>query len=99
MTAQPTVISRRPTQAPSGLPGVPSAPWASAAAACLKGLPLHRQDAPRQHRLWLSKSSWHANSVDSTAACWLQVPPLPLSAPLSAELWLHNIIHQSQCEC
>ena len=46
MTAHPTVISRRPTQAPSGLPEVLSAPWASAAAACLKGLPLHRQDAP-----------------------------------------------------
>ena len=45
MTAHPTVISRRPTQAPSGLPEVLSAPWASAAAACLKGLPLHRQDA------------------------------------------------------
>ena len=48
MTAHPTVISRRPTQAPSGLPGTLSAPWASAAAACLKGLPLHGQDAPPQ---------------------------------------------------
>ena len=44
MTAHPTVISRRPTQAPSGLLGMPSAPWVSPAAACLKGLPLHRQD-------------------------------------------------------
>ena len=67
MTAQPTVISRRPTQAPSGLPDVPSVPWVSAAAACLKGLPLHRQDAPPQRRLWVIKSSRHTNRITSIA--------------------------------
>ena len=40
MTAQPTVMSRRPIHALSGLPAMPSLPLASDAA-CLKGLPLH----------------------------------------------------------
>ena len=70
MTAHPTVISRRPTQAPSGLPGMPSAPVSSAAAACLKGLPLHRQDAlPQRLRSWLRKSSRNTGGVTSIAAC------------------------------
>lgn len=53
MTAQPTVMSRRPIHALSGVPAMPSLAWPSAAAVCLKGLPLnigtkHPQDLDRK---------------------------------------------------
>ena len=40
MTAQPTVMSRRPIHALSGVPAMLSVACPSAAAVCLKGLPL-----------------------------------------------------------
>ena len=50
MTAQPTVISRRPIHALSGLPAMPSLPLACDAA-CLKGLPLHMPHVLLNHML------------------------------------------------